>query len=50
MQMVLINPGEVVKVEGTPGVDAFMDAEKLPVLIRDEGWAAVRGIQSGEAM
>ena len=42
MQMVLINPGEVVKVEGAPGVDAFMDAEKLPVLIRDEGVAAVR--------
>lgn len=42
MQMVLINPGEVVKVEGTPGVDAFMDAEKLPVLLRDEGVAAVR--------
>ena len=42
MQMVLVNPGEVVKVEGTPGVDAFMDAEKLPVLLRDEGVAAVR--------
>ena len=38
MQMVLINPGEVVKVEGAPGVDAFMDAEKLPVLIRDREW------------
>ncbi len=45
MQMVLINPGEVVKVEGTPGVDAFMDAEKLPVLIRDEG-AAVRAYKA----
>ena len=46
MQMVLINPGEVVKVEGTPGVDAFMDAEKLPVLIRDEGVAAVRAYKA----
>ena len=46
MQMVLINPGEVVKVEGAPGVDAFMDAEKLPVLIRDEGVAAVRAYKA----
>ena len=46
MQMVLINPGEVVKVEGTPGVDAFMDAEKLPVLLRDEGVAAVRAYKA----
>ena len=46
MQMVLVNPGEVVKVEGTPGVDAFMDAEKLPVLLRDEGVAAVRAYKA----
>ena len=34
------------KVEGTPGVDAFMDAEKFPVLLRDEGMAAVRAYKA----
>ena len=46
MQMVLINPGEVVKVEGAPGVDAFMDAEELPVFLGDEGMAAVRAYKA----
>ena len=34
------------KVEGTPGVDAFMDAEELAVLLRDEGMAAVRAYKA----
>ncbi len=38
MQMVLINPGEVVKVEGTPGVDAFMDAENFRSLLGTREW------------
>ena len=46
LQEVLVNLGEVMKVEGTPGVDAFMDAEELPVFLGDEGMAAVKGIQS----
>ena len=46
LQEVLVNLGEVMKVEGTPGVDAFMDAEELPVLLGDEGMAAVRAYKA----
>ena len=34
------------KVEGAPGVDAFMDAEELPVFLGDEGVAAVRAYKA----
>jgi hypothetical protein len=46
LQEVLVNLGEVMKVEGTPGVDAFMDAEELPVFLGDEGVAAVRACKA----
>lgn len=46
LQEVLVNLGEVMKVEGTPGVDAFMDAEELPVFLGDEGMAAVRAYKA----
>lgn len=46
IQMVLVNFGEVMKVEGTLWVDAFMDAEEFPVLLRDEGMAAVRAYKA----
>lgn len=32
VQMFFINPGEVMQIEGALRVDAFVDAEELPVL------------------
>ena len=42
VQMFFINPGEVMQIEGALRVDAFVDAEELPVLFWDKGVPAIR--------
>ena len=47
LQEVLVNLGEVMKVEGTPGVDAFMDAEELPVFLGNCQSCLMNGLMRG---
>ena len=42
VQMFFINPGEVMQIERALRVDAFVDAEELPVLFGDKGVPAIR--------
>lgn len=46
VQMFFINLGEVVQIEGALWINAFVDAEELPVLFRDEGVSAVRAYEA----
>ena len=42
VQMLFINAGEVMQIEGALRVDAFVDAEELPALFWDKGVPAIR--------
>lgn len=46
IQMFLVNLREVMQIEGALGIDAFVDAEELPVLFGDKGVSAVRAYEA----
>ena len=47
IQMLFINSGEVMPIEGALWVDAFVYAEELPVLFLDEGVSTIRAQEAG---